>query len=500
MLRLSQILSKRVVGREEVAHSFCRDIAAWRLASLLGGAGFDAVPTAGSLAMASYHGHPACAAVPRAASMWNTRAVASRRNTPIFWLSNRFFYGVRHSAGRARRSGTSPWLLLPSQLASAPAAAVECAQGLRKRGPPGGFTAAAEELFVSPGAISRHVANLEAFLGQSLFKRGRNEVRLTSAGAAYLAKVQDALDTLRGGIAGGGSPPCTQRLHVMALPTFTERWLLPRLPAFLKEHPEANVQLSTSMEEIDWDTGRRTLPSMQCWTVRSTAASCCSRRAWRRSAVLAGCARTARPGSRAICSTPSLLSSSNRLGDWLRWLHAAGVQVDAATPDHTFGSSSLAYHAAAQGLGVACAERELIGQELDAGGWSRWSELTVAGGTYFVEARPTLRHSELAQAFIGWLIERAAVPATVGRVPSAGRRTGLKRARRRRLHRCAPQRSILQIRRPRLQGMLSRLTCLRSVQRGLTTLRRPRRRRSSQRPAIASRSGGGVPVGALTAC
>ncbi|RYH19921.1 MAG: LysR family transcriptional regulator, partial [Alcaligenaceae bacterium] len=53
----------------------------------------------------------------------------------------------------------------------------------------GGFTAAAEELFVSPGAVSRHVSNLESFLSATLFRRGHNDVHLTAEGARYLAHI-----------------------------------------------------------------------------------------------------------------------------------------------------------------------------------------------------------------------------------------------------------------------------------------------------------------------
>lgn len=271
----------------------------------------------------------------------------------------------------------------------------------------GGFTAAAEELFVSPGAISRHVANLEAFLNVSLFKRRRNEVRLTNAGAAYLIKIQDALDVIEDASSPTAPSSAHQKLHVNCLPTLAERWLIPLLPGFLEDHPNAQLQITTSLEETDWDTDRADISiytSLEGLIDRgsplfeTTVVPVCSP-AWR--------ARYTAPPSPHDLLSAVLMSSFSRRTDWLRWLNAAGLQVEGVLPQLTFGNSAQAYHAAKAGLGAVCAERELVAADLASGALVEISNITIPGSIYFVEIRPDKRRNALTEDFSRWLFSLA---------------------------------------------------------------------------------------------
>jgi len=270
----------------------------------------------------------------------------------------------------------------------------------------GGFTAAAEEMFVSPGAISRHVSNLEAFLGVTLFQRGHNEVRLTADGADYLAQIAVALSAIERASSGMTTPARDRNLHIHALPTFAEYWLMPRLKGFRDAHPDARIQLTSSLEETDWHTDSADVSiyaSVGGWNERGTrlfdtdispvcAPSCAQE------GVI--------PAPAALMGWP-LVSSVNKSNDWLRWFHAAGLQPDAAQPRYLFGSSAMAYKAAIQGIGAVCAELVFVESLLLARNLVRLSDLTTIGSGYFIEVRPGKKESSLARAFREWIVAEA---------------------------------------------------------------------------------------------
>ncbi|WFR74659.1 LysR family transcriptional regulator [Prescottella defluvii] len=110
----------------------------------------------------------------------------------------------------------------------------------------GSFSLAAQELVVTDGAISRQVARLEAFLGVSLFLRGGNRVELTAHGERYAEELGRLLVSLEQSTFQVMTTPPQQRvLELASIGTFATRWLIPRLPLFLREHPDVVVNLST---------------------------------------------------------------------------------------------------------------------------------------------------------------------------------------------------------------------------------------------------------------
>ena len=112
--------------------------------------------------------------------------------------------------------------------------------------------AAAEELFVTPGAVSRQIHNLEEFLGTRLFIRGGRQLELTRHGESYLVEVREGLERV-----ARATSTLTARLneHTLQLklpPTCGMRWLVPRLAGFRAEHPDIQVQVSTSHDAVDF--------------------------------------------------------------------------------------------------------------------------------------------------------------------------------------------------------------------------------------------------------
>ena len=116
------------------------------------------------------------------------------------------------------------------------------------------FAAAANELHLTPSAVSHQIAKLEEFLGVRLFERTARNVALTDAGDDYLkriagavAKIGAATDSARKGV--------RNTLHVHSTPSFACLWLMPRLKDFAEAHPGISLSLSASVQHSDFSAG-----------------------------------------------------------------------------------------------------------------------------------------------------------------------------------------------------------------------------------------------------
>ena len=114
------------------------------------------------------------------------------------------------------------------------------------------FTRAAEELYVTPGAVSQQVKALEATLGVKLFIREKQRLLLTAGGRDYLAVVRDAFDQI-----AAGTERLVQRqqsgvLTVSVSPDFAAKWLINRLGRFTEAHPEIDLRVAASDQRVDF--------------------------------------------------------------------------------------------------------------------------------------------------------------------------------------------------------------------------------------------------------
>jgi len=114
------------------------------------------------------------------------------------------------------------------------------------------FTRAAEELFVTQGAVSQQVKALETGLGIKLFNRERQRLIITEAGRDYLTVVRDALDRI-----AVGTDRLLQRqnagvLTVSTSPDFAAKWLVHRLGHFAEAHPEIDLRVSATLHHVDF--------------------------------------------------------------------------------------------------------------------------------------------------------------------------------------------------------------------------------------------------------
>ncbi|SEK09083.1 Glycine cleavage system transcriptional activator [Marinovum algicola] len=111
---------------------------------------------------------------------------------------------------------------------------------------------AAEALYVTPGAVSRLVQKLEDYFGTALFVRTPNGLELTEHGKTYLRDIAGPYAALGDATRRMQRRAVGNRLIVTCHPTFAARWLLPRWNNFSRQRPDIEVQIVTTLKELDF--------------------------------------------------------------------------------------------------------------------------------------------------------------------------------------------------------------------------------------------------------
>lgn len=220
---------------------------------------------------------------------------------------------------------------------------------------------AADELCVTPAAVSRQVRALENYLGAPLFLRVRGGLELTPAGARYLSDLMPLFAALREATqAVAGSSRGRDTLRIRSPATFAVRWLIPRLAGFHQLHKDVDVQVMTSFAPLDFQRedidagiqlGDGRWPGMR--TLQLV-----------RNELVPVAAPAVRLTNKKQLAAQTLLHSMARPDDWMLWLRAAGLRDVSHTHGMKYETSLLAYQAAIEGHGVAIAQKALIEKEL----------------------------------------------------------------------------------------------------------------------------------------
>ena len=269
------------------------------------------------------------------------------------------------------------------------------------------FSRAAQELALTPSAVSRHVATLEARLGVTFFVRARRRLTLTETGRSYAARIRRHLDQIerdtqeiRVGRDAG------YVLHLAVVSTFCTQWLIPRLPDFARHHPHITINLSVRSEafafdESDFDAaiyyGDRLWPDTQgsLIVLESSCVPVCS-------PAYAAEHRLTVEGAWLACTH---LSIGTRPNAWRDWYEARGWHYTLhASRGPRYELFSMVTAAAAAGMGVGLVPRLLVHDALAAGHvvLAHPQALPDTQGYWFV--RPQHRPSpDALLAFRDWL-------------------------------------------------------------------------------------------------
>jgi len=279
------------------------------------------------------------------------------------------------------------------------------------------FTRAADELGVTPAAVSHLVRELEDRLRVRLFRRTSRVVQLTPAGEILRGAVAEALAGIGRAVARLRETDGKPRLSVTTTPSFAIKWLVPRLNKFLERVPDADVRIDVSRTPIDFDREDMDIG------VRFGTGDYQGLRVDRlfAEAVVPVCSPKLMRGKRPLRHPRDLRhhtlihvdwqASGETWPTWQMWMLAAGLTgVDASRGIH-FGHGMLAIQAAVDGQGVALGDASLAEADLAAGRLVRPFELTLKAPPRFaywiVTPQRTAEHP-LVRAFRDWLLSEAA--------------------------------------------------------------------------------------------
>lgn len=273
----------------------------------------------------------------------------------------------------------------------------------------GNFTRAAQELFVTQGAVSRHIASLEDWLKVRLFERGRYGISLTSAGTAYFTNIRTAFDQIEFGTRQLQQSPDERRLRIKLPPTFAIRWLMPRLARFHALHPEIDVQITTSHLRADFE---RDDVDVSIHSEPAPPEGLGYRRLFGETLVPVCAPGLLERGP--PLETPDdlakhvLLCSMNRPHDWPTWLVAAGAKGVDGNSGLKFENAALAYQAAADQLGVIVALMPFVRDDLAAGRLVAPFELQLqTAGAYYLLYPTREPQPKRVTDFVAWIVEEA---------------------------------------------------------------------------------------------
>lgn len=228
----------------------------------------------------------------------------------------------------------------------------------------GTASAAAQELNLTQGAISRALQGLEAQLGVTLLTRERQRLHLTQAARDYVAEVRKALNLLAAASITLRANPTGGSLNLAILPAFGMHWLAPRLARFAQTHPEVTVNLSTRLKPFDFagttfdaaiHYGRQDWPGADSLKLMDEEVL----------AVAAPGVTGPLTAADQILRHP-LLHLESRPGDWGRWLSHHGHPGQRPT-GMMFDQFATLTQAAIHGMGVALIPTFLIQRELAEG-------------------------------------------------------------------------------------------------------------------------------------
>jgi LysR family glycine cleavage system transcriptional activator len=265
------------------------------------------------------------------------------------------------------------------------------------------FTDAAEELFVTHAAISRHIRELEETLGTDLFIRTGRGVKLTESGRRFGSILTPIFDRIADAVRETAAHGKVRTLQVSVEPSIASRWLVPRLGRFNELHPDIELNIDPSSRLVDFrageaDLGLRYGPGH--WDdVEATKLS--------DNVIFPVCSPRLIAGRPSL--TPADLKDFNLLHEerkqwWADWLARAGVR-DVQDWRGTIFQNHLAIEAAEAGQGFALADQILVTDAILGGRLARPFDIDVQDQwSYFIVRPKGSKETAPARAFREWLL------------------------------------------------------------------------------------------------
>lgn len=269
---------------------------------------------------------------------------------------------------------------------------------------------AADELFVTPAAISQHLRSLEEDIGRPLFRKSGRGMELTDVGEALFARVSKPLRQIFQAVEA--ARPSARRARLVGPPSFCSKWLAPRMADFFKRRPELEARIDALLTPAALEALREREADLALVEMTPPLDGF-------ESALLlpAPLIAVASPSTvRRLGSSGSIdWSRAELLHDaaddkWAPFLSALGLSESTASRGLHFSYTMMALEAAAEGSGVALATPALIERELERGQLQRLPAASLDTGRFHALVwRSGEPLSEPAEALRSWIVEQAAL-------------------------------------------------------------------------------------------
>ncbi|MCA8064151.1 LysR substrate-binding domain-containing protein [Burkholderia sp. AU38729] len=268
----------------------------------------------------------------------------------------------------------------------------------------GSFTRAAEHLCLTQGAVSRQILALESFYQFALFKRTPKGLTLTAEGELLLPTVRESFARIE-----EVSMRLSRRRTELALkvPTCMMQWMLPRIMRFQAEHPELQVQITTTWDhQVDFR-----MEPFDAAVIYAAGAGPDMHAIPLFDERLTPVCAPSLPARQPLASVDdlaghTLLHPTRDHRDWKRWLDHAGAPHVDSTRGLSFETLDLATHAAIDGYGVAIGDRTLADESVAAHRLVMPFDLSLPTGMgyYFVYPDGAEQQQKI-QLFGGWIAD-----------------------------------------------------------------------------------------------
>lgn len=266
----------------------------------------------------------------------------------------------------------------------------------------GSVTRAAEELSVTPGAVSQQVRQLEQSLRVDLFVRTHRRITLTDSGKLLAGRLAESFTAIDRAVTEVTGNPDSRRLRLRVTPTFAIRWLVPRLTGFYEQHPEFEIEVGTyplqsdvAIQDADFIVrhGRGNWDDAESDPIFDDE-------------LVPVCAPAIARQLRAPkdLASQNLLHSMMRSDGWQLWLADQGMANLRPRRSIRLANAAVTYQAAIDGQGVALGQLQYLTDDLRRGRLVRpFKQVLRTGAGYWLSFAPHRANHPNIRLFREWV-------------------------------------------------------------------------------------------------
>jgi LysR family glycine cleavage system transcriptional activator len=266
------------------------------------------------------------------------------------------------------------------------------------------FKSAAEVLHISNAAVSSHIRGLEEFLGFKLFYRLTRDVKLTPEGSRLSGFIETGFQELERGIAMFAPNSDPTNLKVATLPSFANRWLMPRISQFQERFPDLKLSIMPGFNLVDFQGdgvdlairyGKGNYPGLETrFFMEESLVIVCHQSLMSNREI----------AKSDLASLPWLIDDSiDMQGSWVEFQKTIGIDIPDASIKLIVSEGSAQVEAALAGRGITLIRHSLVADMLESGILVSLFDFSMpADYHYFLVAPEAKFRTEKVRAFVSW--------------------------------------------------------------------------------------------------